>query len=126
MTRISIETQDPNRLIVDCHSHVFSYPGHLSEEFVAEADARARGKPMDLNVTPERHWEAMKSVDKVIVFGMRAFHSGISTPNEYIADYVKAHPEKVIGFGGVDPLHDDVNTVLEEALSLDCRHGTFE
>ena len=78
-------------MIVDCHTHIFEYPGHISEEFSVEANALSRGKPIDLHVPPARHWKGMANVDKAIVFGMRAFHSGIVSPNEYIADYVKAH-----------------------------------
>lgn len=103
-------------MIVDCHSHVFEYPGHLSEQFVQEANAKARGNPIDLHVPPERHWDAMKSVDRVIVFGIRAFHSGLTTPNEYIAGYAQQHPEKVIGFAAVDPVHDNVTETLESAV----------
>ncbi|HSB16326.1 MAG TPA: amidohydrolase family protein [Bryobacteraceae bacterium] len=103
-------------MIVDCHSHVFAYPGHLSDEFVREANLRSRGHPIDLNVTSDKHWKAMAGVDKVIVFGMRAFHSGIFTPNEYIAEYAALHPDKVIGFAGVDPSVDDVRETLEHAI----------
>lgn len=104
-------------MIVDCHTHVHEYPGHLSDEFVREAQARSRSKPMavDVNVTTDRHWKAMGGVDKVIVLGMRAFHSGIMVPNEYVADYVSRHPEKVIGFAGVDPTRDNVRKTLEVA-----------
>lgn len=103
-------------MIVDCHSHIWEYPGHLTDEFVREANARARGRPMDLHVPPERHWKAMQKVDRVIVFGMRASHSGILTPNEYIADYVRQHPKKVIGFASVDPWRDQVRDTLEHAI----------
>ena len=103
-------------MIVDCHTHIWEAPGHLSPEFIAEANSRSRGKPMDLHVPPERHWPAMKSVDKAIVFGIRAFHSGLTSPNSYIADYVKLHPEKLIGFAAVDPMVDDVQSVLTEAI----------
>jgi hypothetical protein len=103
-------------MIVDCHTHIFQYPGHISEEFAAEADALSRGKPLDHHVPPERHWKAMANVDKAIVFGIRAFHSGLSSPNEYIADYVKAHPEKLIGFAAVDPVQDNVHEILEHAI----------
>lgn len=103
-------------MIVDCHSHIFEYPGHISEEFAAEANSRSRGKPIGLHVPPSRHWEGMKNVDKVIVFGMRAFHCGIVSPNEYIADYVKTHPEKLIGFAAVDPMVDNVEDVLTHAI----------
>jgi uncharacterized protein len=103
-------------MIVDCHSHVMEYPGHLSDEFVCEANARSRDKPMNLHVPPERHWKAMQNVDRVIVFGMRAFHSGFVTPNEYVADYARQHPEKVIGFASVDPLRDNVRETLHRAF----------
>jgi predicted TIM-barrel fold metal-dependent hydrolase len=105
-------------MIVDCHSHVMEHPGHLSDEFVREANARSRGKPLDLHVPPERHWQAMQNVDRVIVFGMRAFHSGFVTPNEYIADYADRHPEKVIGFASVDPLRDNVRETLDRAFDV--------
>lgn len=103
-------------MIVDCHTHIFQYPGHISEEFAAEADALSRGKPLDHHVPPERHWKAMANVDKAIVFGIRAFHSGLFSPNEYISDYVKAHPEKLIGFAAVDPMQDNVHEILEHAV----------
>jgi predicted TIM-barrel fold metal-dependent hydrolase len=102
-------------MIVDCHSHIQEYPGHISEEFAAEANARSRGKPIELHTPPERHWAAMENVNKAIVFGVRAFHSGLTSPNEYIADYVRAHPEKLIGFAAVDPAQDDVREILEHA-----------
>lgn len=103
-------------MIVDCHTHVHEYPGHLSDEFVHEAQARSRSKPVDVNVTADRHWKAMAGVDKVIVLGMRAFHSGIMVPNEYVAAYAARHPEKLIGFAGVDPVYDDVRATLEHAV----------
>ena len=108
-------------MLVDCHTHIWASPGHLSDEFVAEANALARGHPMDLHVPPERHWAAMRGVNRVIVFGLRAFHSGLIVPNEYVAEYVNAHPEKLIGFAGVDPVVDDVRETLERAMELKLR-----
>ena len=108
-------------MIVDCHSHIWEYPGHLTDGFVAEAYARARGMKLDLHVPYERHFAAMKGVGKVIVFGMRANHSGIMTPNQYIADYQDAHPDKVIGFAAVDPTCDNVRDTLEEGVKLGLR-----
>lgn len=103
-------------MIVDCHSHIFAYPGHISEEAAEEARTRSRSTPVDLNAPPEKHWEAMRSVDKVIVFGLRASHTGTMVPNEYVSGYASAHPEKVIGFASVDPLRDDVPATLKQAI----------
>jgi uncharacterized protein len=103
-------------MIVDCHSHIHDYPGHVSEELAAEARACCHGTPPDLHVPPARHWQAMHGVDKAIVVGFRAFHSGFAVPNEYVADYVRLHPEKLIGFASVDPAHDPVRDTLEHAI----------
>ena len=105
-------------MLVDCHTHVMAYPGHLSDEFVREANARSRGFPMDLHVPPERHSKAMGAVDKAIVFGMRAAHSGWLTPNSYVADYASQSAGKIIGFGAVDPHVDDVIETMEEISAL--------
>ena len=103
-------------MITDCHTHMWAYPGHLSDDFVAEANARSRGHPLDLNVSPERHWKAMKNVDKAIVFPERALASGMLGSNEYTAGYVREHPEKLIGFACVDPSAENVHDVLEHAV----------
>jgi predicted TIM-barrel fold metal-dependent hydrolase len=108
-------------LLIDCHSHVWAYPGHLSDEFVNEANALSRGHRLDLNIPPEKHFKAMAGVDKAIVFGLRAHHSGLSVPNEYVADYAQSHPEKIIGFGAIDPAVDPIEQTLDEILRLKLR-----
>jgi hypothetical protein len=108
-------------MLVDCHSHVWAYPGHVSQEFVSEANARSRGHELDLDIPPEKHLRAMAGVDKVIVFGLRAHHSGLRVPNEYIAAYASSHPEKVIGFGAIDPVVDPIDETLDEIVRLKLR-----
>jgi predicted TIM-barrel fold metal-dependent hydrolase len=103
-------------MIVDCHTHVHEYPGHVSQAFATEANVRAGDGGVDLHVPPERHWRAIESVGKAIVLGFRAFHSGLVIPNEYIAGYVRTHPEKLIGFASVDPTRDDARETLEHAI----------
>lgn len=108
-------------MLVDCHTHLFKYPGHISDAFVEEANARSRGHKLDLDVPPGQHWQAMQSVDKALVFGLRAHHSGLATPNAYIAEYAAAHSEKIIGFGAVDPCVDPVQETLEDIVRLGLR-----
>jgi predicted TIM-barrel fold metal-dependent hydrolase len=88
---------------------------------VNEANARSRGHALDLNIPPEKHWRAMQGVDKVIAFGLRAFHSGLYVPNSFVAEYQDAHPEKVIGFGAIDPTTDPIVATLEEIVRLGLR-----
>jgi predicted TIM-barrel fold metal-dependent hydrolase len=88
---------------------------------VSEANARSRGHALDLHIPPEKHKNAMAGVDKVIVFGLRAHHSGLWVPNEYIAAYAASEPDKVIGFGAIDPAVDPIEETLEEIVSLKLR-----
>ena len=91
-------------MIVDCHTHVGERE-HLSHQFVADARMASGNPKQELVVNLDDHWEAMKSVDKAVVLGFRAHHVGYVIPNEYVAGYVKKHPEKLIGFCSIDP-HD--------------------
>jgi len=77
----------------------------------------ARGCPADIDIREEDHWAAMQAVDRAIVFGFRAPHSGLVVPNQFIAGYVAQHPEKLIGFTCIDPSESDY---------LDELHRSFE
>lgn len=117
-------------MIVDCHSHLLWAPDHVSEEFQEDArrawqgnmrlTAATLGKEMpqpDLfNARPHVHWEASGPADKVIVFGMQAPATGLDVPNETIADYARAHPEKIQGWASVDPNRPDCLEHLEHCI----------
>lgn len=98
-------------MLVDCHSHLWEYPSHISDEFVKDLKRSWGDKPNLLKAKPEDHLAAMRSVDKVIVFGLQARKAGYFVPNDYVADYVRKHPDKVIGFASVDP--NDINAERE-------------
>ena len=102
-------------MIVDCHTHLWKYPGHLSEEFVAEANLM-RSEPVDMNVDPDQHLKAMEQVDRTIVLAFRATASGINVPNDFIAEYVGRAPEKLIGFLSVEPQQHDPAGEIERAV----------
>lgn len=95
-------------MIIDCHTHVAKYPDHYSEEHLADYHRAWKGKgggPLDK--TPQDHLRAMEAVDKAVVFGLRARDSGYNVPNDYVAAYARKNPEKLIGFGSIDPNYDD-------------------
>jgi len=66
----------------------------------------------------EEHWRAMQAVDRAIVLAFDAPTAGIMVPNEYVADYVRTHPEKLIGFASVDPARLDALDRLTEAVTV--------
>jgi predicted TIM-barrel fold metal-dependent hydrolase len=117
-------------MIVDVHSHIMWYPDHISELYAREALASklvklqmsgggAYAGRLDLHSydsTPETHWEASAEADRVVVFGLQAKATGIWVPNELVAEYVRAHPEKLVGWASVDPNEPDCVEQLEYAV----------
>ena len=103
-------------MIVDVHTHVWEYPCHLGESFIADAKAVSGEGYRDIAVDLDRHWEAMQAVDRAVVLGFRARHVGVLVPNEYVAGYVARHPEKLIGFCSVDPQDPDAVEQLDHAV----------
>jgi len=102
-------------MTVDCHTHLWRYPGDLTEGFVEEAK-RMRADAVAMDITPETHWAACETADRCIVFGVAAKHSGIAASNDLIADYQDAHPEKIIGFAAVDPNEPNAIEELEHVV----------
>ncbi len=102
-------------MIVDCHTHAFQVEGQIEPRFLEESSRARNGVDIDWNISPERHREAMKDVDRAIVFGIKARHVGIHTPDEFIANFVKTDP-KLIGFCSVDPNEEGFLEKFEYAV----------
>lgn len=49
------------------------------------------------------HWAQSGMVDKSIVLAFKSRYLRAEIPNQYVADYVKRFPQKLIGFAGIDP-----------------------
>jgi hypothetical protein len=103
-------------VIVDVHTHVWECPCHIAEGFIADAKAVSGGGYKDIHVDLDRHWEAMEPVGRAVVLGFRARHVGVLVPNEYVAEYVSRHSEKLIGFCSVDPQDPDAVEQLDHAV----------
>lgn len=102
-------------MIVDCHTHVGEIQ-HYGEEFASDLQ-KSWGEVEWKASSLEDHWQAMGSVDRAIVLAFDAPATGFVVPNEYVSDYVRAHPEKLIGFASVDPNRPDAIDRLDEAIA---------
>lgn len=61
---------------------------------------------IDLTVRLDDYLKSASSADKTIVFGGKAKLSGIWVPDEFVAEYVKQAPDRLIGFLSVDPTQE--------------------
>ncbi len=111
-----MDDSDVQRVPVDCHTHVWEDGLHLGGAFVEDA-VRAWGDGLRIAVTPEEHWAAMEQVERAIVLAFNAPACGVVVPNEYVADYVAQHPEKLIGFASVDPNDSRAPDQLADAVT---------
>ncbi|HET6576182.1 MAG TPA: amidohydrolase family protein [Fimbriiglobus sp.] len=101
-------------MIVDVHSHAWDYQAHFSDDFRSQARRARAGVEVDLSVRYEDYRLAAPPETKTIVFGGKAKLSGVWVDDEYVARYVAAHPDTLVGFLSVDPTQDDWERELEE------------
>jgi predicted TIM-barrel fold metal-dependent hydrolase len=93
-------------MIVDVHSHAGVYGRDYSESFRAQVRRARAGVEVDLTVRYEEYRAQCPADTITVVFGGKARLSGIWVPDEYIAEYVAAHPDTLIGFLSVDPTQE--------------------
>lgn len=114
-------------MIIDCHTHIWQTADQLGQADLGEAPplsgrGGARRSPSGRTIfrrippaDPELHWQQSLAVDKSIVLGFKSRLLKAEVPNTFVADYVRRHPEKLIGFAGVDPTDVNVMRELETA-----------
>lgn len=101
-------------MIIDVHSHTWEYPQHFNDEFRQQASRAKGGSEFDLTVTLDAYRSTGGSkADRTIVFGGKAKLSGLWVDDEYVAQYVAADPDHLIGFLSVDPTQDGWQKEME-------------
>ena len=90
-------------MIIDVHSHTWDFPGHFSDDFIAQAKRAKAGQEVDLAVRYEDYAATATADTRTIVFGGKAKLSGLWVDDSYVAAYVARQPDKLIGFLSVDP-----------------------
>ncbi len=103
-------------MIVDAYTHIWESPQQLGRtvdhllprarklrEVVAATIAQAEYDIDAPTASPPQHLAACEHADRTIVVGFKSRYLDADVPNDYVADYVKQHPDRMIGFAGVDP-----------------------
>ena len=90
-------------MIIDIHSHVLEYPTHFNDDFRRQAIRARAGMEVDLTVRYEDYFANAPADVRAVVFGGKARLSGLWVDDEFVARYVAAHPDQLIGFLCVDP-----------------------
>jgi uncharacterized protein len=117
---------DDDAVIIDVHTHVGEYPAHWSERFASEA--RAAWPEVALGSSLDDHYTAaLADVDRAVVLAFNAPAAGFVVPNDYVASYVARDPDRLIGFGSVDPSAvsaiDELERMKSELGLVGCKLG---
>jgi predicted TIM-barrel fold metal-dependent hydrolase len=120
-------------MIVDVHTHVWQTPDQLGEADLAGATLQGvrrvggrtsqrpggrGGRPVVRRIPlaePEQHWQASRPADRAFVLGFKSRLLRADVPNSFVAEYVRRHPDKLIGFAGIDPTATSAADDLAEA-----------
>ncbi len=113
-------------MIVDIHTHVGTVPEHIHDRFVAQA--REAWAEVQLGGTLDEHYAgALDGVDRAVVLAFEAPAAGFVVPNDYVAEYVARDPERLVGFGSVDPSSptavDELERMRDDLGLVGCKLG---
>lgn len=101
-------------MIVDVHSHAWSYPEHFNDDFRRQASRARKGVEVDLTVRLEEYRASAREEVRTIVFGGKAKLSGLWVEDQYVARYVAQDPDHLIGFMSIDPTQQNWKKELRQ------------
>ncbi len=101
-------------MIVDCHTHIWSDASQLGDD--AQAYLVRQGGPQNLDASPSEHAQAAQCADRALVLGSRSVHLGAEGPSDFVAEYVAANSERMIGIAAVDPTDPDALRQADDLL----------
>ncbi|HNQ21538.1 MAG TPA: amidohydrolase family protein [Phycisphaerae bacterium] len=90
-------------MIVDCYTHVWDGDAQLGPH---DWERARPPLPTACGYTPAgaaRHRAAAEPARTTLVVGFKSRYLHVDIPNASIAAYVGAHPDRLIGFAGLDP-----------------------
>lgn len=93
-------------MTIDVHSHFWNYPADFTEDFSRQARRARAGMEVDLTVRFEDYRATAPAGTRAIVFGGKARLSGTWVDDRRVADYVRAHADRLIGFMALDPTQE--------------------
>lgn len=93
-------------MILDVHSHCWDDRRHFNEDFRSQAQRARGGVPVDLRTSVEEYFRGCPPDTRAIVCGGKARLSGLWVDDQYVADHVAKHPDRLIGYLSVDPTQE--------------------
>lgn len=108
-------------MIIDWHTNIW-LDTHLSEQTRAHMAKSSLGR--STQGSPERHEkEVLPIAEKFVVVACRWPRCGFDVPNDWVADFVRRHQDRAVGFACIDPRDPDAADQLANAVRRDGMRG---
>ena len=107
-------------MIIDAHTHIF--PDKIAEKASVNI-GKFYGIPMNLDgkaSTLLRYGDSA-GIDKFLICSVATTAHQVDSINHFIADEVKKHPDRFIGFAALHPDRDRISEQIDEAIALGLR-----
>ncbi len=112
-------------MIIDVHTRMWESSESLGEQILAQ-QRRIYSEPWHRpSASPSSHQEAMIKVDLAFVLGLESKLLGASIRNEKVADYLREHPGRFVGFASIDPAEGSITAQFNHAMDLDFKGITI-
>lgn len=86
-------------MIIDCHAQIWEAGSRMATLVAPDSQP--------ISATLGRYLDAVHPVDRSILLGFKSNYLKAEISNEGLADAVKRHPAKLIGFAGIDPTDEN-------------------
>jgi uncharacterized protein len=97
-------------MIIDCHGHIWPSRDKLGQ---AENFSCLASADIDRSL-PDQHLADSEPAEVMFILGFVSNFLNTEISNDYIHDYVDAHPDRLIGFAGVDPTLPDCREKMQK------------
>ncbi|MEM6504959.1 MAG: amidohydrolase family protein [Planctomycetota bacterium] len=106
-------------MTIDLHTRLWNSTEQFGPSVAAQMRRRKLDAWEDHTADPDDHHQAMEPVTAAVLLGFESKLLGGSIPHKQVAGYVDRAPDRLLGFGGIDPKADtDPTHSLEQAIGL--------
>jgi len=104
-------------MIVDSFTHVWESPEQLGRRPGGRsADRRDPYADRLLHADPLEHFESLGPVGVSLVYTFASQLTEAKIPTKLVANYVRGHPDRLIGVAGIDPTQESAGEQLADAV----------
>lgn len=89
-------------MLIDIHTHFYELDKHMGPQVISDM-RNCNIDPAVWKFSEEDYLAAIHPADAAVVFGLKGAKTGWMIPNNFVADFVDRHPQRLVFFVSIDP-----------------------